>query len=231
MSDCPSCSGPDGVRWAAADGNEIVLYGADHAATLAGLGPAAVRQVVDLWAECTTAVGAHAGVGYVLVTETGGETAAHPHSEIHAYQDVPPVPAAELLAFPCRVCAEDPGDRLVAEAVGWRAWASATASTPYSVVLAPMSHRADLPTLGDWERDALAQLLADVLRRFDRIPYRLWVHQRPTDGGAWPNAHVHVEISGAPPVPTAAELGSGVHLNPVPPHEAAAHLRAAGMTA
>jgi len=64
------------------------------------------------------------------------------------------------------------------------------------------------------------------------MPYMLWFHQRPFDGGDWPNAHVHVEIAvpqrgpGVPRFVAAGELGSGLYVNPVVPEQAAAELRA-----
>lgn len=197
----------------------------DYRAPLAQLDSTGLRLVIDQWAEQTSAFGARPDAGYVLITDEGGAS-----GEAYGYADVPPVPAAELQASPCRFCAEDPGDRLIAEALGWRAWAAAGSPWPYAVVLAPMSHRPDLPALGDWERDALADLLADVLRRFDPMPYWMWVHQRPSDGRGWPNAHVHVEISGRPAAPSAAQLGTGVHANPVSALETAERLRATGAT-
>ena len=57
----------------------------------------------------------------------------------------------------------------------------------------------------------------------------LWIHQRPTDGGAWPEAHVHLHVISPMRAPgvqryvAAAELGSGVLTNPVVPEDAAAH--------
>jgi UDPglucose--hexose-1-phosphate uridylyltransferase len=93
--------------------------------------------------------------------------------------------------------------------------------------------------LRDPERDAMAAALVDALGRLDRLfgepmPYRLWVHQRPTDGGEWPLAHLHVEVAplyrapGTPRYVAAGELGSGVYFNPVEPADAATMLRAAG---
>ena len=87
--------------------------------------------------------------------------------------------------------------------------------------------------------DQLASVLVDVLGRLDRLfdepmPYMLWVHQRPVDGGEWPAAHLHVHVAPlhrAPCTPrfvAAGELGSGVWFDPVVPEEAAAALRAAG---
>jgi len=212
-----------GPRWQAADRYETVIYGEpEDVATLAG----AARAVIDLWAERTAAIGARAEVGYVLVTDD----AAAGHGQIWAFAAVPPAPLAELHAVPCSICGEHPGDRLVTEAMGWRVWASDHASWPYAAVIAPVGHRPDLASLATWERDALAQLLADVLGRFARLDlaHFLWVHQQPADGRPWPNAHVHIEVAAAPTPPSAAELGAGVFFNPVPPAEAAAALRGAG---
>jgi UDPglucose--hexose-1-phosphate uridylyltransferase len=114
----------------------------------------------------------------------------------------------------------------------------AASAYPYSLLLAPDVHRPDLPSLDGPQRDGLAELLVDVLARLDRLfgialPYMLWIHQRPTDGGAWPEAHVHVHVISPMRAPgvqryvAAAELGSGAFTNPVVPEDAAAALRGA----
>ena len=112
-------------------------------------------------------------------------------------------------------------------------WASAY---PYALLLAPQIHRPDLPSLDGPQRDGLAALLVDVLARLDRLfetplPYMLWIHQRPTDGALWPEAHVHVHVvsplrsPGVQRYVAAGELGTGLYLNPVVPEDAAAALR------
>ena len=109
----------------------------------------------------------------------------------------------------------------VATTAGWHAWVPAASAYPYSLLLAPDVHRPDLPSLDGPQRDGLAELLVDVLGRLDRLfdialPYMLWIHQRPTDGGAWPEAHVHLHVISPMRAPgvqryvAAAELGSGV---------------------
>lgn len=253
---CPFCPGgreapdPYDVRWfvnrwpALPDGrSEVVLYSPDHDASLWSLGVAGARRVVDLWATRTSALGSRPDVAYVLVFENRGPevgaTITHPHGQVYAFDEVPPVPARELAVARCAVCAEEPDGRLVAEAGGWRAWVPAAASWPFALVLAPSLHLPDLPTLDTSARDGLAALLVDVLGRLDRLfaapmPYLLWVHQRPTDGGAWPTAHVHVEVSpllrapGTPRFVASGELGSGVFFNPVVPADAARRLRETG---
>ena len=107
---------------------------------------------------------------------------------------------------------------------------------PYAVRLAPDELVPDLPSLDGPGRDALAGLLIDVLERFDRVfdaetPYMRWIHQRPFDGGDWPEARLHIEIvtpwraPGVPRYVAAGELGSGVFFNPVAPEAAARALR------
>ena len=75
-----------------------------------------------------------------------------------------------------------------------------------------------------------------MLERLDRVfddqtPYMLWIHQRPFDGGDWPQARLHLEIvspwrsQGVPRFVAAGELGSGLYFNPVSPEAAAQSLR------
>ena len=155
--------------------------------------------------------------------------------------EVPDVPLPELRRAArgdCPVCGPVDDALSVATSTGWHARVPAASAYPYSLLLAPDVHRPDLPSLDGPQRDGLAELLVDVLARLDRLfdtplPYMLWIHQRPTDGGAWPEAHVHVHIitpmraPGVQRYVAAAELGSGAFTNPVVPEDAAAALRGA----
>lgn len=248
---CPFCPGgieapdPYDVRWfanrwpALPDGRcEVVLYTSQHDATFASLGVDGAERVVDLWAKRTAALGAREDVAYVLVFENRGPevgaTIAHPHGQIYAFDHVPDAPLAELDgAHACALCGDH--EHLVREGEDWSTWVPTAATWPYELRVAPRAHVADLPSLGD--RRAMAAALVDATRRLDALfdapmPYMLWIHQRPTDGGAWPSAHLHVHIApllrapGTPRFVAAGELGSGVFFNPVDPRDAAAALRA-----
>jgi UDPglucose--hexose-1-phosphate uridylyltransferase len=250
---CPFCPGgleaPDTYevrsfpnRWPAMPNGrcEVILYTPEHDATLWSLGPTGVRKVIDLWAERTADLGGRREIEYVLVFENRGSevgaTIAHPHGQIYAFDFVPPVPRRELErgdAF------DEPGERLVATAPGWRAWVPEAPVFPYALLLVPDADVPDLPSLDDAGRNALAVMLVDVLERLDRLfeaqtPYMLWIHQRPFDGGDWPNARLHLELVSPWRAHevfrfiAAGELGSGVFFNPVAPEEAARALRRAG---
>lgn len=222
---------------------EVVLYAPDHEARLSTLPLPHVRQVVDLWAQRTAALGARDDLAYVLVFENHGAevgaTIAHPHGQIYAYPEVPALPATELarLADGHRLLEDDRPELVVVERDGWRAWVPAAPIYPYGMRVAPLAPRPDLPSLDDAERSAFASVLAEALRRLEGVfepamPYLFWIHQRPTDGGHWPQAWLHVEIAGPGRAPgvlryvAGAELGSGAYLNPVAPEEAAERLRA-----
>ena len=254
--DCPFCVGgveapePYDVkafenRWPSYPDHrcEVELFSPDHDATLATMAPAQLRRVVDLWAERTDALGSRPDISYVLAFENNGAdvgaTIPHPHGQIYAYPDVPPVPTGifgRLADGTGRLLEDDRPELTVVERDGWRAWVPSAPIYPYGMRVAPLAPHPDLLSLGDADRNAMGSVLAEALRRltgrFDPpMPYIFWIHQRPTDGGHWPGAHLHIEIMGPHRAPgvmryvAGAELGSGHYLNPVPPEQAAADLR------
>lgn len=224
---------------------EVVLYSPDHEASLSTLPAADVRQVVDLWAERTAALGGRPDLAYVLVFENNGAdvgaTIPHPHGQIYSYPTVPALPATELrrLAMGHHLL-EDRPELVVVERDGWRARGRrAPADLPLRHARrGRLEQRPDLPLLTSAERDAFGSVLAEALGRLEAVfdppmPYMFWIHQRPFDGAAWHEAWLHVEVAGPHRSPgvmryvAGAELGSGAYLNPVLPELAAEHLRAA----
>ena len=252
---CPFCPGgleapePYDVRWFVNrwpampdDRCEVILYSPTHERAFHELGVSGIRRVIDLWAARTEALGARRDVASVMPFENRGAevgaTISHPHGQIYAFEDVPPAIAKELSTATCWGCQPAAPDLDVCRVGGWQARVPAAARYPYELLIVPDAHRPDLPSLADSERDELAGVLEQALCRLDRLfsepmPYMLWVHQRPTDGGAWPTAHVHLEIVGlyrgprTPRYVAAGEIGSGVWFNPIPPDTAATQLRQA----
>jgi UDPglucose--hexose-1-phosphate uridylyltransferase len=256
---CPFCVGgleapePYDVRWFTNrwpaipdDRAEVILYTPDHDATFWSLGAEGAAAVVGLWSERTVELGGRDDVAYVLPFENRGPevgaTIAHPHGQLYAFPEVPDAARRELDGDDdgCRLCTAlgDPGERLVTAVDGWVAEVPHAALWPFELLLRPLAHVPDLPAGGPVEHRRLGALLVDVLERLDRLfdapmPSMLWVHQRPTDGGEWPGAHLHVHVApllraaGTPRFVAAGELGSGVYFNPVAPEDAAAQLREA----
>lgn len=220
---------------------EVVLYAPDHDVSLTTIGPAQVRRVVDLWADRTAELGRRPDVDYVLIFENHGAevgaTISHPHGQLYAFDHIPPIPTRllERLADD-QPLLEDRPDLIVVERDGFRAWVPQAPVHPFTLRVAPVERRPDLPSLSDSERDGFGSVLVEALARLEGVfdppmPYLFWVHQRPSDGGEWPQAWLHVEIAGPHRAPglmrfvAAAELATGLYQNPVEPEDAARRLR------
>src|SRR5215472_11706526 len=195
-SGCPFCPGgleapgPYGTAWipnrwpALAGGrHEVILHSPDHGASFPALGVPGTARVIELWSARTAELGARADVSYVLVFQNRGRaigaTIDHPHSQILAFNLVPPIATAELSQAACDLC-RDPDERLmVARHPAWLA---------------------RVPWAPSWPYEVLISALVDCLRRVERlfgaaVPYMLWVHQRPATGQDWPAAHLHLHLA------------------------------------
>jgi UDPglucose--hexose-1-phosphate uridylyltransferase len=239
-------------------GCEVVVYTADHELTLAELPLDRVKLLVDVWADRYRELGARSEVAYVFVFENKGRemgvTLSHPHGQIYALPFVPPVPQSELLMARrhaaetgrCLHCAELEGEavgpRLLFDEQGMLAFVPRAARWPYEVHLYPRHHVGSVVDLDDGERWRLAEALLRVSGNYDRLfgfsaPYVMAVHQAPTDGGAWPEAHLHFEFY--PPHRRSdrlkqlagIEIGVGTYVNDTEPESTAAELRRADLAA
>jgi UDPglucose--hexose-1-phosphate uridylyltransferase len=233
---------------------EVVVYTDDHHATLADLPVERIARIVDVWADRYAELGSRDEVAYVFVFENKGEaigvTLHHPHGQIYAYPEIPPVPRLELeqgLAHlrereTCAVCdivARERADgvRVIGRNPSFLAYVPFAARFPYEVHVTALRHAASVLDLTDPERRDLAELLQLVARAYDglfgfSLPYVMSVHQAPTDDGTWQAvSHFHVEFT---PIHRTAEklkylagseLGAGAFVNDTVPEETAARLR------
>jgi UDPglucose--hexose-1-phosphate uridylyltransferase len=250
--------GPDLVRGRpvrpASTGCEVVVYTPEHELTLAKLPPERVRLLIDVWADRYTELGARPEVAYVYIFENKGEevgvTLHHPHGQIYALPFVPPFAKAELdaarerleLGGGCLHCEtidrEAAGPRTVFASASMIAFVPHAARWPYEVHVYPRRHAASIADLDDAERAELADALLRTTGAYDAhfgfsTPYVMALHQAPTDGESWPQAHLHFEFYPPHRRPdrlkylAGVELGAGTFVNDTRPEETAAHLRKA----
>ncbi|MFC7533956.1 UDP-glucose--hexose-1-phosphate uridylyltransferase [Actinoplanes sp. GCM10030250] len=194
----------------------VMCFDPRHDLTLAGMDAAAVRRVVDAWAEQTVDLGSIPWVGHVQIFENRGAMMGasnpHPHGQIWATERLPGEPAKEIerqrayvgggggcllcdyleaeLAVGQRVVCEN--EEFVALVPFWAVW-------PYETLVLPRRHAGALPALDDAGRDGLAGILQRLTRGYDRLfgvefPYSMGFHQRPTDGAPHPELHVHAHF-------------------------------------
>jgi UDPglucose--hexose-1-phosphate uridylyltransferase len=234
---------------------EVIVYSAQHDATLGGASLEQIERVITVWAHRTLELGAREETAYVFIFENRGEaigvTLPHPHGQVYAYPQLPPIAARESAAqrahrerigrcLWCDLADEERADgrRTVLETPGWRAGVPFAARWPYEVHLAPDRHVGWLHELDADERSGLASALKGLLAKYDALfgfplPYIMAIHQRPTDGGDHDD-HLHIEFY--PPNRTATKLkylagseaGAGAFVNDTLPEETAARLREVG---
>ena len=123
-------------------------------------------------------------------------------------------------------------DAFVAIVPFWAVW-------PFETLVIAQRHLAGFDALDDRERDGLADVLKRLTTRYDNLfetpfPYSMGFHQRPADGGAHDEWHLHAHFY--PPLLRSATVRKfmvgfemlGTPQRDLTPEEAAARLRAAG---
>jgi UDPglucose--hexose-1-phosphate uridylyltransferase len=235
--------------------NEVVVYSDDHHLSLGDMSVERIAKVVEVWADRYADLGRRDEVAYVFIFENKGVavgvTLHHPHGQIYAYPDIPPraqrkldVAAAHIAEHGtcvyCDVVARERSDgiRVLAHNRSFLAFVPFAARFPYEVQVVSLRHAPSLLDLSDPERLALADVLATVVRAYDRLfgfalPYVMSMHQAPTDDGEHQHiSHFHIEFTPLHRTPeklkylAGSELGAGAFINDTAPEDTAARLRA-----
>ena len=238
---------------------EVLCFTSDHQSTFADLAPSRVRTVVEAWVDRTRELGEMDGVEQVFCFENRGAeigvTLTHPHGQIYAYPWVTPRTQRMLemaaqhrertggnLLRDVLDAERRSGARVVLEGRHWTAYVPAAARWPVEVHLAPHRDVPDLPALEPEERDELALVYLDLLRRLDRyhtlpdgsavrLPYIAGWHQAPVREGR-DLARLHLQITSVLRAPgklkylAGSESGMGAWINDATPEQIAARLRA-----
>jgi UDPglucose--hexose-1-phosphate uridylyltransferase len=218
---------------------EVIVNAPDPVQSLADLDVAQVQLAVDTWRARMREHAAHAYVHlHVNEQSGGGASQAHTHAQLHALDFVPALVASEREragAYAVRTMGGDLLSDLLQEEVRLRRrivaiddeavlLAPFASSSPYRLMLVPRRGRLRFE---DEDGPSGAALLHDGLRRLARRfgaapPLTLWVRTAPqgAERFCW-----HVDIVPRLAPLAGLELGTGVHLNPIPPEQAAAELR------
>jgi UDPglucose--hexose-1-phosphate uridylyltransferase len=236
LDECPFCAGredrtppetlrfPDEGGWRvrvvpnlypAFERQEVVVHTPEHVRTIAELSGDQLALVANAWQ--ARAEAAHAeGFAYVhaLVNEgkAAGASLPHTHSQLVWLREPPPAVVREG-----EMDAVTEGEAVL-ERGGVVVLCPAVSTEPYEMRVAPAKRESDA-----FESPLLAVALgvaAEALRRLRAVehaaPANLWLH----DGPWW-----HIDLVPRLTVAAGIELGAGIHVNPLPPAEAAARLR------
>jgi UDPglucose--hexose-1-phosphate uridylyltransferase len=194
---------------------EVVVHTPEHVRSITELSDEALSLVAEVW-RSRAAAAREAGFAYIhaIINEgkAAGASLPHTHSQLIWFREPPPAVALEGT-----MDAVTEGE-LILERERLVALCPAVSADPYEVRVAPASREPDAfasPLLA-----CCLHVAAEVMRRLRAVepgaPVNLWLH----DGPWW-----HIDIVPRLRVPAGIELGAGIHVNPLPPEEAAARLR------
>ena len=198
---------------------EVVSFTPDHTGSFSGLSEERSRTVVEAWAQRTAALSAMAGIKQVFPFENRGAdigvTLHHPHGQIYAYPYVTPragvLGAAARRYYDARdgrdtltgslLRAErEDGSRMVVEGKHFSAYVPFAARWPLEIHLVPHRQVPDIAALGGEEKDELAHVYLDLLKRVDALyptptPYISAWHQAPLDAVLRPAGYLHLQLT------------------------------------
>jgi UDPglucose--hexose-1-phosphate uridylyltransferase len=192
---------------------KVICFSPRHDLTLSLMSAREARQVVDLWADQSAALGGQ--FQWVQVFENRGAAMGasnpHPHGQIWAGNALPREAGKEDATQ--RQYFERTGRRLLLDyanqEVGgprdlgsdddWLVVVPFWAAWPFETLVVPRRPVSRIPNLGDRQRDSLALRLTALLRGYDGLfdspfPYSMGWHQAPFDGQAGPHWQLHAHF-------------------------------------
>ncbi|MDD2807246.1 MAG: galactose-1-phosphate uridylyltransferase [Patescibacteria group bacterium] len=218
---------------------EVVVETPDHLKEIEELPVARIAEILNVYAERTSAISKDKKINYILIFKNNGGAAGaslqHAHSQIFATQFLPPhledksqkMQDHRLKYGDCVYChvigKERKSPRLVAEdknIIAFCPWASLH---NYEIWIMPKRHVDNISLLTAKERVSFAKILKSILGKINDLdlPYNYYFHQVIHDR----DQHFYMKVTPRGSVWAGVEIGSGLIINPIPPEEAAKFYR------
>src|SRR2546425_523806 len=194
----------------------VVCFSPRHDLTIARMSVSEIAPVVETWVTQYQELGALPFINWVQIFENRGAMMGasnpHPHCQIWANQSLPNEAIKESLSqteyydghHSCLLCdylalERKSGARLVCENEGFYALVPFWAVWPFEIMVISKEHLGGMDDLSGSERTALADILKQITALYDKLfqvsfPYTMGFHQRPTDGEAHPEWHLHAHF-------------------------------------
>ncbi len=226
--------------------HEVVIETPDHGRQLADLPDEDLTEVLVAMKARVLDLRNDLRFRYVLLFKNHGRLAGasleHSHSQLIALPVVPRQVLEEIegarrhyehkeRCIFCDIVAQERKERarLVYENDEFVAFAPYAPRSPFETWIVPRRHESSFEAEPRERLAQCAQTLGTTLRRLGAAlgnpDYNFMVHSNPLRDAPSPSYHWHLEIMPALTQVAGFEWGSGFHINPVPPEEAAEFLR------
>jgi len=226
--------------------HEVVVETPDHDRVLSDLSDAEVADVLFAFKARVIDLRNDQRFRYILLFKNHGAAAGatldHTHSQLIALPVTPRQVAEEIegarrhyehreRCIFCDIVGQERKDRsrLIYENEEFVAFAPWAPRSPFETWIVPKRHESNFEAEPRERLGLCAQALRSILRRVQAAlgqpAYNFMVHTNPLRDASSASYHWHIEVMPALTQLAGFEWGSGFHINPVPPEEAAEFLR------
>jgi UDPglucose--hexose-1-phosphate uridylyltransferase len=226
--------------------HEVIVESPRHLVSISELSETQLAEVLGVYRDRLVALKDNSRLAYALIFKNAGAAAGatieHAHSQLIATPIVPANVQAELAGSldyarrhgRCAYCdmirqESTQARRLVLDTPSFVAFCPFAARFPFETWILPKNHADRFESLADGDLDELSGVLRRLIAKIEvalaRPAYNYVIHTAPFDTRELGHYHWHIEVM--PSVARAAgfEWGAGFFINPVPPEDAAEHLR------
>ncbi len=226
--------------------HEVIIETSDHAKDLGNLSDAEVTEVLFAFKARMIDLRNDLRFRYILLFKNHGQPAGatleHAHSQLIALPVTPRQVQEEIegarrhhehreRCIFCDIVMQERKERarLVFENEEFVVFAPWAPRSPFETWIVPKRHESNFEAEPKERLGYCAQALRSTLKRLGAAlgdpPYNFIVHSNPLRDASSPSYHWHIEVMPALTHTAGFEWGSGFHINPVPPEEAAEFLR------
>ena len=226
--------------------HEVIVETPEHDTHLALLPEEQIADVIRAYHQRYEDLDRDERFEYLLLFRNHGRAAgaslSHPHSQLIALPMIPKRTSEEIDAAEryfvkrgscvyCDLIAQEfaGGERVVYENERFVAISPFAARFPFETWILPKAHMASFGGISAADVPAMANVLKTTLLKLalcvDNPPYNFIVHTAPYEFPRSPAYHWHLEIMPQLTRTAGFEWGSGFHINPVAPEDAARYLR------
>ena len=228
--------------------HEVVIENPDHEKSLTELNKEEIQAVIRQYQSRSHQLAQDHRFKYVVVFKnfgsSAGATVEHTHSQIIALPMVPKTVLEELKGAEfyyrsrgrcvfCDMIAQEYQDkeRIIAENAGFLAFCPYAPRYAFETWIIPKGHSADFAVSDETAQTHLAQMLQDVLQKIKKVlgnpSYNYYFHTAPVGYAHVSCYHWHIEIIPKLTRSVGFEWGTGLHIVPTLPQDAARYLREA----
>ncbi len=213
--------------------HEVIVETREHWSGPEQMSNEQLRKLLLLYLERYQALSQRPGIQYVSIFHNdqseAGASLLHPHSQIIAMNQRPPVIMAEIDGYNrylrktgrCVYCdvlgAEQESERLIYEGEHFSVFAPFASFIPYEMWIVPHSHKERFD-LSFEETEDLANVLGKTLSMMAKVldspPYNYFIHTSPRDEDDF---HWHMEIYPRLGAAAGFELSTGININVISP--------------